>query len=109
MSPNVIDSSPTQFQQSNRPGLRRVLDALGLLASELDADKHRLGTPLDDDWRSSFVAGQTNVIRHYRTVLATQRMPPAERQALLDRIAVIEAEIKSVQLPAQGVESKNAA
>lgn len=109
MSSNLIDLPQTELPQSKRPGVRRVLDALGLLASELKAEP-RFSGPLEHDWRSSFIEGQRNVIQHYGAVLATQRMPPAERQAVLDRIASIEAEIRSFQLPAQAAApSKSAA
>ena len=109
MSSNLIDLSQTKRPQAKRPGVRRVLDALGLIASELMAEP-RLSGPLEHDWRSSFIEGQLNVIQHYRAVLATQRMPPAERQAVLDRIASIEAEIRSFQVPAQATApSKSAA
>ena len=80
-----------------RPGLRRVLDALGHLASDLKADTRDIAARPQDDWRASFIAGQKNVIEHYRRVLATQRMPPAERQAVLDRIARIEEEVRSIK------------
>ena len=95
--------------QSNKPGLRRVLDALGTLKSELETDKRRLSGQVNDHWRISFVAGQRRVIQHYRAVLATQRMPPAERQAVLDRIASIEAEIQSVQPRREDAQLTNAA
>lgn len=109
MSSNLIDRSQTELPQSKRPGVRRVLDALGLLASELKAEP-RFSGPLEHDWRSSFIEGQRSVIQHYRSVLATQHMPPAERQAVLDRIASIEAEIGSLQLPSEAaVPSKSAA
>ena len=86
----------TVLSTQARPGLRRVLDALGKLASELEADKKSASVP-QADWRASLIAGQKNVIGHYRHVLATQRMPPAERQALLDRIARLEEEIRSLE------------
>jgi hypothetical protein len=82
-----------------RPGIRRVLSALGSLASELEAEKRNTAPASAPDWRASLIAGQKNVIEHYRRVLATQRMPPAERQAVLDRIARIENEIRSLQQP----------
>ena len=95
-----INRSTSEVGPFKGPGLRRVLEALSVLASGREADKPETAVPLED-WRSSFVAGQRNVIQHYRTVLARQRMSPAERQALLDRIAKIEAEIHSVELDAQ--------
>ena len=76
-----------------QPGLRRVLDAFGKVAFEYDA------APAPYDWRASFADGQRNVIKHFRHVLATQRMAPAERQALLDRIARIEDKIRAVEEP----------
>jgi hypothetical protein len=79
-----------------RPGTSRVLDALGKLASELKTEKSK-PTPATD-WRSSLIEGQRNVIRHYRRVLATQRMSPGERQALLDRIAHVEGEIRALEI-----------
>jgi hypothetical protein len=82
-----------------RPGIRRVLSALGSLASELEAEKRNTAAAAQPDWRASLIAGQRNVIAHYRRVLATQRMPPVERQAVLDRIARIEDEIHSLQHP----------
>ena len=77
-----------------QPGLRRVLDALGKLAFEFETERQQ---PAVNDWRASFAAGQRNVIKHYRHVLATQRMAPAERQAILDRIARIESEIRALE------------
>ena len=82
------------FSTKTQPGLRRVLDALGNLAFEFEANRQETRA---NDWRASFVEGQRNVIKHYRHVLATQRMPPAERQALLDRIARIENEIRALE------------
>jgi hypothetical protein len=79
------------------PGLRRVLTSLARLAAELRADNQNVAPVHDRDWRDSLIAGQRNVIQHYRRVLATQHMPPAERQALLDRIAHIEGEIRSLE------------
>jgi hypothetical protein len=79
------------------PGLRRVLNSLTRLASELKAENQNVATVPDRDWRDSLIAGQRNVIQHYRRVLATQHMPPAERQALLARIARIESEIRSLE------------
>jgi hypothetical protein len=78
--------------------MRRVLDALGKLASEWEAEKRQPAQDLAADWRSSFIAGQKNVIQHYRHVLATQRMPPAERQAVLDRIKRVEDEIRALEV-----------
>ena len=109
MPSQVIDRPRGQGAQSSKPGLRRVLDALGTLKSELETDKRRLSGQVNDDWRISFVAGQRSVIQHYRAVLATQRMPPAERQAVLDRIASIEAEIQSVQPRLEDAQWTNAA
>jgi hypothetical protein len=93
-----INQSTSEVGPFKGPGLRRVLDALSVLASGLEQDKREIEIPLEEDWRSSFAAGQRNVIQHYRAVLARQRMAPAERQALLDRIAKIDAEIQSVEL-----------
>lgn len=97
MPSQVIDRASAEGLQSTKPSLRRGLDALGTLASELETDKRRLSGQVHDDWRISFIAGQRSVIQHYRTVLATQRVPPSERQAVLNRIASIEAEIQLVQ------------
>jgi len=77
-----------------RPGLRRVLDALGKLASEFHKGEE---APALDDWRLSLIEGQRNVIKYYRQVLATQRMAPAERHAVLYRIARIEEEIQGLE------------
>jgi hypothetical protein len=81
-----------------QPALRRVLDAFGKLAFEFETERHdrAFATP---DWRASFLEGPRNVIKHYRHVLATQRMAPAERQALLDHIARIEREIRAMEAP----------
>lgn len=80
-----------------RPGMRRVLDALGKLASDVEAEKQQAAAAPVTDWRSSLIEGQRNVIRHYRRVLATQRMAPAEREALLDRIRRVEAEVQALE------------
>jgi hypothetical protein len=77
-------------------GMRRVLDALGKLASELEAEKSMPAAVTD--WRSSFIEGQRNVTRHYRRVLATQKMPPGERQALLERIKRVEDEVRALEM-----------
>jgi hypothetical protein len=79
------------------PGLRRILNSLTRLASELKAENQNVAPVPGRDWRDSLIASQRNVIQHYRRVLATQHMPPAERQALLDRIARIESEIRSLE------------
>ena len=76
-----------------RPGLRRVVDALRGLASELRAEKRQAPSAVNVDWLDSFIDSQSKVIDHYRHVLATHRMPPAERNAVLERIARIEAEL----------------
>ena len=81
-----------------QPALRRVLDAFGKLTFEFDREGQE-ETPAMHDWRVSFIEGQRNVIKHYRHVLASQRMAPAERQALLDRIARIEDEIRVLEAP----------
>ena len=104
-----INRSTSEVGPFKGPGLRRVLDALSFLASELKADKRETAVPPEEDWRSSFIAGQRNVIQHYRTVLARQRMPPAERQAVLDRIVKIEAEIQSLGLPVEATRWQSAA
>jgi hypothetical protein len=74
---------------------RRVLDALGKLALDFETDRVRVSPKLEGPL--SFVEGQRNVIKHYRHVLATQRMPPSDRQALLDRIARVEEEIRELE------------
>jgi hypothetical protein len=76
--------------------MRRVLDALGKLAAEWESEKRQPAQDLAD-WRASLIVGQRNVIQHYRRLLATQRMPPAERQAVLDRIKRLEAEIRALE------------
>ena len=81
-----------------QPALRRVLDAFGKLAFEFETERQDRASAIPD-WRASFLEGQRNVIKHYRHVLATQRMAPAERQALLDRIARIEREIRAMEAP----------
>ena len=78
------------------PGLRRILDAIGKLATEPDI-RPSAPTPPPFDWRGSLIEGQRNVIKYYRRVLATQRMPPAEHQAVLDRISRIEEEIRALE------------
>lgn len=81
-----------------RPGLLRALSALARIASESNKESQaNAPTWLPRDWRASFIAGQRNVIQHYRRVLATHHMPAAERQALLDRIARVEDEIRSLE------------
>ena len=79
-----------------QPALRRVLDAFGKLAFEFETERQDRA-PAIHDLRASFLEGQKNVIKHYRYVLATQRMAPAERQAVLDRIARIEKEIRALE------------
>ena len=78
-----------------RPGIRRVLDALGQIASDLEPGE-KPARPVEFDWRAVLIASQKNVIEHYRRLLATHQMPPAERQAVLDRIARIEDEIRGL-------------
>jgi hypothetical protein len=80
-----------------RPGLRRVLSSLARIAFELKDEQQANAFVPERDWRESLIAGQRNVIQHYRRVLATHHMPPAERQAVLDRIALIEDEIRSLE------------
>jgi hypothetical protein len=108
LTPPARGSEP-KLERQNGPGHRRVVEALGRLASELQDDKLKMQAQPENDWRASFVAGQRNVIQHYRTVLATQRMPPAERQAVLDRIGRIEAEIQSLELPVEATRWASAA
>src|ERR1044072_734593 len=91
--------SEAKLERQAEPGHRRVVEALGRLASEHQADTLGMKAHLENDWRASFVASQRNVIQHYRTVRATQRRPVAERQAVLDRIGKVEAEIQSPELP----------
>lgn len=81
-----------------RPGLLRALSALARIASESNSENQvNAPTWFPQDWRASFIAGQRNVIQHYRRVLATHHMPAAERQALLDRIARIDDEIRLLE------------
>jgi hypothetical protein len=108
LTPLARRSEPT-LERQNGPGHRRVVDALGRLASEFQDDKLKMQAQPENDWRASFVAGQRNVVQHYRTVLAMQRMPPAEGQAVLDRIGRIEAEIQSLELPAEATRWPRAA
>jgi hypothetical protein len=77
--------------------MRRVLDALGKLAAQWESEKRQPAQAVKADWRASFIMGQKNVIWHYRRLLATQRMPPAERQAVLDRIKRLEDEIRALE------------
>src|SRR5689334_6491232 len=93
-------STESKLERHDDPGHRGVVvEALGRLASELHADTLKVQAQPENDWRASFGASQRHVIQHYLTVLATQRMPAAERQAVLDRIGKIEAEIQSLELP----------
>lgn len=93
-----------------RPGLRRVVDALKGLALELEAEKRQAPSAVIADWRDSFIESQSRVIDHYRHVLATHTMRPAERNALLERIARIEAELASFkQMHESGLSYQNAA
>ena len=72
-------------------GLRRTREALGKLASRTRIEVR------PEDWRVSLIESQRKVIEHYRHVLARQPMPPAEREAILSRIARIEDEIRTMQ------------
>ena len=91
-----------------QPALRRVLDAFGKLAFEFEREGQEQA-PVMHDWRASLIEGQRNIIKHYRYILATQRMAPAERQAVLDRIARIEEEIRTLEAPEAIPASRTAA
>src|SRR3954466_10225106 len=88
-----------------RPGLRGVVDAVKGLASELEAERRQASSAVSADWLTSLIDSQERVIKHYRHVLATHHMPPAERGELLERIARIEAEVANLR---QMYESKSA-
>ena len=44
-------------------------------------------------WRRSVIRGQEKVAEHYRILLETHNLSQSERDAILSRLAVIEAEI----------------
>ena len=81
------------FAQRPQPGTRRVLDAMRSMASEEREGPRESGVP---DWRASLIRGHRKVRDLYREVLATHDMPQAERAAIQDRIARIEAELASL-------------
>ena len=87
-------------EKTARAGLHRLVDAIGNVASELGRVKGQQ-TAVPYDWRRSLIEGQRNVIKYYRQVMATQRMPPTERTAVLDRIARIEEEIRELEAGGQ--------
>jgi hypothetical protein len=83
------------FAQRPQPGTRRVLNAMRSMASEAREGPRESAVHLPD-WRASLIRGQRKVRDLYREVLATHDMPQAERAAIQDRIARIEAELASL-------------
>jgi hypothetical protein len=78
------------------PGLRRVLDAFGSIASER-AHVQEECEPANavTDARDSFVRGHRKVLEFYRELLATHSMSQTERASILWRISNIESELKA--------------
>lgn len=75
----------------SEPGMRRILGALQTQEIE------RAGGVADADWRAALIRGQRKVIAFYRELLAAGGMPQAERAAILQRIARVEAELARLQ------------
>jgi hypothetical protein len=71
----------------SEPGMRRILGALQTREAE------PAGGAAGPDWRTALIHGQRKVIAFYREVVATHGMPQAERAAILQRIARVEAEL----------------
>lgn len=84
------------FAHGPEPGERRILEAMRTIASEPQG-RPAGGAVERPDWKASLIRGHRRVRDLYREVLATHDMPQAERTAIQDRIARIEAELASLE------------
>jgi len=50
-----------------------------------------------DDWRLSFIARHRRVLKGYQDVLDSGSIPPAEREAIIERMRRIAQEIRDVE------------
>lgn len=80
--------------REQRPGTRRVVEALRSAAREINPAE-RSGFAASPDWRQIFVRAQQKAIAHYRHMLATYQMPEVERARIRERIARLEDEIRN--------------
>jgi hypothetical protein len=80
----------------SEPGMRRVMDALGPMASEGRRIQENSGrVSAAPDAREYLIRGHRRVLELYRELLATHEMPQSEHESILERIATIEAELRS--------------
>ena len=84
------------FAQRPQPGPRRIVDAMRGMDAGIQERFH--GSAVDlPVWKASLIRGHRKVRDLYLEVLTTHEMPRAERAAIQDRIARIEAELDSLQ------------